>query len=96
MDDHSAVRPGHQASPGSQGTTAPAATVGLMTAAHMLGISRSDAQMLAQRGEFPCNVVWMGEDCRVPFAALLRVLRTRRSQAKERSPGPRPPSGEGR
>jgi hypothetical protein len=96
MDDHRSVRPGQQASPGYQGTTAPAATVGLMTAAHVLGISRSDARTLAQRGEFPCSVVWVGEDYRVPFTALLRLLRSLPSHATERSPGPCPPGGEER
>jgi len=53
---------------------APAATVGLMTAARALGISPDEADDLAGRGEFPCNVIATGEGYRVSFAALLRVL----------------------
>ncbi len=53
---------------------APAATVGLMTAARALGISPDEADDLARRGEFPCNVIETGEGYRVSFAALLRVL----------------------
>ena len=53
---------------------APAATVGLMTAARALGISPDEADDLARRGEFPCNVIATGEGYRVSFAALLRVL----------------------
>ena len=52
----------------------PAATVSLMTAARALGISPDEASELAARGEFPCNVIEVGEVYRVPFAALLRVL----------------------
>jgi hypothetical protein len=51
-----------------------AATVGLMTAARVLGINPDDADGLARRGEFPCSVIETGEGYRVPFAALLRAL----------------------
>jgi hypothetical protein len=52
----------------------PPATVGLMTAAHALGISPDEARDLAERHEFPCNVIETGTGYRVSFAALLRVL----------------------
>jgi hypothetical protein len=51
-----------------------AVTIGLMTAARVLGISSDEASDLAGRGEFPCNVIETGDGYRVPFAALLRVL----------------------
>ncbi len=50
------------------------ATVALMTAARTLGIGRTKAYELAKRGEFPCRVIKIGDRCRVPFAALLRLL----------------------
>jgi len=52
----------------------PPATVALATAARALGISPHDACDLAERGEFPCQVVKSGGGYRVPFAALLGLL----------------------
>ncbi|WP_084723111.1 helix-turn-helix domain-containing protein [Streptomonospora alba] len=49
-------------------------TVGLMTAARMLGIGRTKAYQLARAGEFPCKVIRIGEGYRVATADLLRVL----------------------
>jgi hypothetical protein len=61
------------------GPVTAATTVRLATAAHVLGISPASAQELAEREEFPCNVIWTSDGYRVPFAALLRVLRSGRS-----------------
>ncbi len=73
-----AARPARPGAPRRQfrGGGAPAATVGLPTAARVLGISPDDADGLALRGEFPCSVIQTAEGYRVPFAALLRVLRS--------------------
>jgi hypothetical protein len=60
------------------GRTAPAATVALPTAACALGMSHSEAAGLAARGAFPCSVVESGQGYRVPIAALMAVLGTRR------------------
>jgi hypothetical protein len=57
-----------------RGHVEPTATIGLMAAARMLGISPDEASDLAGRREFPCNVIETGDCYRVPFAALLRVL----------------------
>jgi hypothetical protein len=51
-----------------------AATVGLMTAARALGVSPDEAGDLAERGEFPCEVIEAGDGYRVSFAVLLQVL----------------------
>ena len=56
------------------GQSAPAATVGLMTAAHALRIKPYEAGDLARRGELPCNVIETSEGYRVSFAVLLQVL----------------------
>ena len=74
--DESAIRPIRRDPSRRQqgGQPAPAATVGLMTAAHALGISPDEAGDLARRGEFPCNVIETGKGYRVSFAVLLRVL----------------------
>lgn len=48
--------------------------VDLITAARVLGLSRSTAYELAQRREFPCRVLRVGGSYRVPTADLLRVL----------------------
>jgi hypothetical protein len=57
-----------------RGRPAPAATVGLMTAARALGIRPDQAPGLARRGEFPCTVIETSDGYRVSFAALLRIL----------------------
>lgn len=53
-----------------------ATTVRLATAAHALGICQAAARDLAERGEFPCTVIKTSDGYRVPFAALLRILRS--------------------
>lgn len=60
-----------------RGRMAPAATVGLMIAACALGIVPGHARGLAESGAFPCSVIETREGYRVPFDALIRVLRRR-------------------
>jgi len=48
--------------------------VDLPTAAEALGIGRSKAYELAQSGEFPCRVIRIGRNYRVPTADLRRIL----------------------
>lgn len=50
------------------------AVVDLMTAAQALRIGRTTAYALARDGEFPCPVLRVGVEYRVPTAGLLRVL----------------------
>ncbi len=50
------------------------AVVDLMTAAQALRIGRTTAYALARDGEFPCPVLRVGGEYRVPTAGLLRVL----------------------
>jgi hypothetical protein len=79
MDD-----PSHGDNSSRAQTSAPDdATIGLLTAAHMLGISQADAADLAKRDEFPCVVIRTHDGHRVPFAAFLQVLRS--SQDRGRS-----------
>jgi hypothetical protein len=59
---------------------ATAATVGLATAARLLGLSRATALALAEDEQFPCNVIKTTTGFRVPFASLVRVLRSSRNQ----------------
>jgi predicted DNA-binding transcriptional regulator AlpA len=49
-------------------------SVGLMTAASVLGIGRTKAYDLAKRGEFPVRVIRIGDSYRMPTAALLELL----------------------
>ncbi|TDD86083.1 helix-turn-helix domain-containing protein [Actinomadura rubrisoli] len=48
--------------------------VDIMTAARVLGLSRTYAYQLAKREEFPCRVIRIGNCYRVPTAALLALL----------------------
>jgi hypothetical protein len=48
--------------------------VDLMTAARALGLGRTKAYELAQRGQFPCRIVRIGDLYKVPTADLLRLL----------------------
>jgi hypothetical protein len=80
MSDPMPGRNGHRRA-GSSATgnwtgSAPGATVSLQTAAHALSISPADAQRLAEAGAFPCDVVRSGGGYRIPFRALLHVLRS--------------------
>jgi hypothetical protein len=78
MDD-----PGNRDDSSRAQTSAPwDAMVGLPTAAHMLGISQADAADLAKRDEFPCVVIRTHDGYRVPFAAVLRVLRSSHYQGR--------------
>jgi hypothetical protein len=49
-------------------------SVDLMTAAAVLRIGRTKAYELARRGEFPVQVIRIGDSYRVPTAALLTLL----------------------
>jgi hypothetical protein len=49
-------------------------SVDLMTAAAVLRIGRTKAHDLAKRGEFPVQVIRIGDSYRVPTAALLSLL----------------------
>jgi hypothetical protein len=44
------------------------------TAGRAFGISRNVARDLARRGEFPCAVIRVGRQYRVPVAGILRAL----------------------
>lgn len=55
-------------------------TVGLATAARVLGISPAAAQVLAEHDEFPCAVIRTTDGYRVTFAALVRILHPRRGE----------------
>jgi excisionase family DNA binding protein len=48
--------------------------VDIVTAARVLGLSRSHAYELAKRGDFPCRVIRVGTRYRVPTACLLRLI----------------------
>ena len=48
--------------------------VDLMTAARALGLGRTKAYELAQRGQFPCRIVRIGDLYKIPTADLLRLL----------------------
>ncbi len=50
------------------------AVVDLMTAAQALRIGRTTAYALARDGDFPCPVLRVGVEYRVPTAGLRRVL----------------------
>ena len=50
------------------------ATVDLMTAAAALGLGRTRAYQLANRDEFPCRVIRIGDTYRVPTPGLLELL----------------------
>jgi len=50
------------------------ATVDIPTAARLLGCGRTLAYQLAQRGEFPCRLLRLGNRYLVPTADLLRTL----------------------
>lgn len=86
MDEHAAqpAGPCHLGRRG--GSPATAATVRLATAARALGISQAAAEDLAERGEFACNVIKTSDGYRVPFAALLRLLRS--GCGEHTGPGP--------
>lgn len=55
------------------------AVISLVTAANALGISRSVAYQLAQRGEFPTPIHKLGGSYRVPVEPLLQYLNIDRS-----------------
>lgn len=50
------------------------ATVDLMTAAGALGLGRTKAYELARQDKFPCPVIRIGENYRIPTAGLLELL----------------------
>jgi hypothetical protein len=50
------------------------AVLDLVTAAKILGIGRTKAYELAQVDSFPCRVLRIGANYRVPTAELLRVI----------------------
>jgi hypothetical protein len=64
------------------------ATVGLMTAAAVLGIGRTKAYELATRDQFPCRVIRVGQIYRVPTPGLLELL----GLAPEHPATPPPPN----
>ena len=49
-------------------------SVGLMTAAAVLGIGRTRAYELARTGQFPVRLLRIGSTYRVPTAELLSLL----------------------
>ncbi|WP_233598977.1 AlpA family transcriptional regulator [Amycolatopsis sp. WAC 01375] len=50
------------------------AVVDLMTAARALGIGRTTAYGLARNDDFPCPLLRVGGEYRVPTTGLLRAL----------------------
>ena len=50
------------------------ATVDISAAARALGVSRSHAYALAERGEFPATVLPVGRRLRVVTASLIAIL----------------------
>ena len=50
------------------------AAVDLVTAGRAFGLGRTQAQLLAKAGKFPCRVLRVGNRYRVPTADLLAVL----------------------
>jgi hypothetical protein len=50
------------------------ATLGVPSAARLLGISRTTAYSLARQDRFPCPVIKVGQQYRVPTVQLLRLL----------------------
>ncbi len=49
-------------------------TVDISTAARAIGLGRRKAYELAKRGEFPCRLLRIGTQYRVPTAELLGLL----------------------
>ena len=49
-------------------------TVDLMTAAAALGLGRTKAYELARRDAFPCRVIRIGDNYRIPTPGLLELL----------------------
>lgn len=60
-----------------QDCPAPRGTVGLLTAARVLGLEPAHARDLAACGVFPCAVITTAGGYRVSFEALVRLLRDR-------------------
>ena len=58
-----------------QDCSAPATTVSLPAAAKVLGFTPDQAHDLAARGVFPCNVITTADGYRVPFGALMHLLK---------------------
>lgn len=81
-------RPGQGWAPPKPGATRPTATISLPAAARTLGIRLSDAHDLAEAGQFPCQVIRTEDDYRVPFGALVRVLRSRLHPGSGSGPWP--------
>jgi predicted DNA-binding transcriptional regulator AlpA len=50
------------------------AVIDLVTAGRALGTGRSKSYELAQTGKFPCRVIRVGHNYRVPTAELLHIL----------------------
>ncbi|MFI0487079.1 DNA-binding protein [Actinomadura sp. 9N215] len=50
------------------------ATIDLVTAGRVFGVGRTKAYQLARTGQFPCRVLRVGRNYRVPTAELLTVL----------------------
>jgi hypothetical protein len=65
--------------PRGEDRSVPAVTVSLSTAARMLGLPPEQARNLAAREAFPCSVIATVDGYRVPFAALMHLLKSRRS-----------------
>lgn len=82
MEGHRARRPcAHDLRlPRRQHRSAPTATVSLPTAARMVGLMPDQACDLAASGAFPCSVIATVHGYRVPFAALMHHLKSRRSR----------------
>jgi hypothetical protein len=60
-----------------QGRLASTTTVGLLTAARVLGLGPDQARDLAARGAFPCSVITTADGYRVSFVALVHLVKNR-------------------
>ena len=65
-------------------------TVDLMTAAAALGLGRTKAYKLAQRDQFPCRVIRIGEVYRIPTPGLLELLGVTVEDPRPVAAAPRP------
>ena len=84
MGDPSPLPEGQRYLPGKGNQSGQAATIGLAAAALALGMTLAEAQDLVKRGEFPCDVKRSGDEDRVVFASLVRILRSRADRERRR------------
>ena len=74
LDDDASQRSPEQGAPTLAEVRTWPATVDIAAAARALGVSRSHAYALVERGEFPAKVLPVGHRLRVITASLIAVL----------------------